>query len=127
MSTHRMCFVFCFFFRVPLDSTVARLKFLSMPVLLRETIVNRTYGTHQNLRLYLFFTLTIWSYLLWSPVIAHLRFLCMRVLAHVRLQSMPGFCLSDVFFLLRTAVPVCHVPVPRTTLTWNIFPEGFQR
>ena len=41
----------------------------SLPVLLRGTIVNRTYGTHKNLYIYLFFTNNIWSYLLWSPAI----------------------------------------------------------
>ena len=41
--------------------------------LLRGTIVNRTYGTHKNLPgiCFAIFTNTIWSYLLWSPVIAH--------------------------------------------------------
>ena len=38
-------------------------------VLLRETIVNRTYGIHQNLYISLFLLISIWSYLLWSPVI----------------------------------------------------------
>ena len=37
--------------------------------LLRGTIVNRTYGTHKNLRVSVFFTNNIWSRLLWSPVI----------------------------------------------------------
>ena len=36
-------------------------------LLLRGTIVNRTYGRHKNQYIYLF-SLTIWSYLLWSPV-----------------------------------------------------------
>ena len=39
-------------------------------LLLRGTIVNRTYGTHKKLHLHLFLLLNsnIWSYLLWSPV-----------------------------------------------------------
>ena len=37
---------------------------------LRGTIVIRTYGTHKNLCISLFFSDNIWSYLLWSPVIA---------------------------------------------------------
>ena len=36
-------------------------------LLLRGIIVNRTYGRHKNQYIYLF-SLTIWSYLLWSPV-----------------------------------------------------------
>ena len=40
----------------------------------RGTIVNRTYGTHKNLPgTYLpIFTNSIWSYLLWSPVIVYI-------------------------------------------------------
>ena len=43
---------------------------LSASVVLRETIVNRTYGTHKNLPgiCLPFFTHNIWFYLLWSPV-----------------------------------------------------------
>ena len=37
-------------------------------LLLRGAIVNRTYGTHKNLYISLFFTHNIWYYLLWSTV-----------------------------------------------------------
>ena len=40
-------------------------------IVLRGAILNRTYGTGKNLYISLFiFTDNIWSYLLWSPVIA---------------------------------------------------------
>ena len=39
-------------------------------VLLRGTIVNRTYGTHKNLYIHPFFSKSIWSYLLCPPAIA---------------------------------------------------------
>ena len=42
--------------------------------LLRGIIVNRTYGAHKNLYIYICFPLfpnNIWSYLLWSPAIVH--------------------------------------------------------
>ena len=42
-------------------------------ILLRGTIVNRTYGTYKNLYIYLFLTNNIWFYLLWSPVITPTR------------------------------------------------------
>ena len=32
-------------------------------------VVNRTYGTHKNIGIHLFFANNIWSYLLLSPVI----------------------------------------------------------
>ena len=39
-------------------------------LIIRGTILNRTYGTHKNLYIYIaIFTNNIWSYLLWSPVI----------------------------------------------------------
>ena len=41
-------------------------------IILRGTIVNRTYGTNKNLYMSLFLLLNnniFWSYLLWSPVI----------------------------------------------------------
>ena len=41
----------------------------SIVQVVRGTIVNRTYGTHKNLHTYPFFTTSIWSYLLWPPVI----------------------------------------------------------
>ena len=43
----------------------------TLPLILRGTIVNRTYGIHKNLLgIYLaIFTDNIWSYWLWSPVI----------------------------------------------------------
>ena len=40
--------------------------------LLRGTILNRTYGTHKNLHISLFLP-TIFSYLIWSPVIISSR------------------------------------------------------
>ena len=39
-------------------------------VILRGAILNRTYGTHKNLCISLFFTnSSVWSYLLWPPVV----------------------------------------------------------
>ena len=44
-------------------------------VLLRGAIVNRTYGTHKNVHIYLFFFNNIWSYLpVWSLVIEQFFF-----------------------------------------------------
>ena len=43
-------------------------------VLLRGTIVNRTYGLHKDLYIYLFLLIIFWSYLLWPPVIDHADF-----------------------------------------------------
>ena len=53
-----------------IPSTVIPLLSFSLPVvLLRGTIVNRTYGTHKNLCINPFLLTNIWSCLLWSPVI----------------------------------------------------------
>ena len=47
---------------------------------LRGTILNRTYGTHKGLPYWPFFTNNIWSYSLWSPVVAMSLLLLLLVL-----------------------------------------------
>ena len=42
---------------------------LFLTLLLRGTIVKRTYGTHKNLYISTIFSVSIWFYILWPPVI----------------------------------------------------------
>ena len=46
----------------------------SMAAVTGGTILNRTHGTRQNLYGFAIFTASIWSYLLWSPVIELIPF-----------------------------------------------------
>ena len=60
--------LFFLFFLFSLAIHCLRPCFL-FPYYLRGAMVNRTYGAHKHLYIYLFLPTMFWSYLLWSPVI----------------------------------------------------------
>ena len=46
-----------------------RRSYLLWPPVKVEPYVSRTYGTHKNLLYSPIFTINVWSYLLWAPVL----------------------------------------------------------
>ena len=81
---HRSCLI-CPPRNTAVVVSVVTVETLDSYVLLRGTILNRTYGRHKTLYISLFFTKNIWSYYLGSPVILY---------SHRKIPLLVGFSIS---------------------------------